>query len=306
MKKSLLFVSLAALFMVWSCNVTPPTPPQGQPLDLSVFSGTGDWEFTPAAPLDDAPIRVYYHIPENADNLTPILITFHGNGRDGDYSRDALISLANEHNFIVLAPTYTKALYPTNKYHLGNVFADGEESATSTLNPENEWTYATVEPIFYEFVNTVHSEAKWFDVFGHSAGGQFVHRMVQFMPAMNYRKAVAAASGWYTVPDSTIAFPYGTGYTPIQYSQQRDYFSRDVLILVGSEDTDENSAGLRHTPEADAQGLNRYDRAQFFYARCAQRGQQIQADFNWDLQVSPGVNHSYLGNAAYSIDILYP
>lgn len=299
-------VSLLGLFILMACNVTPPTPPQGQPLDRSVFSGTGDWEFIPPAPLEEYPVRVYYHIPENADNLAPVLIAFHGNGRDGDYSRDALISLANERNFIVLAPTYTKALYPTNKYHLGNVFADGEESATSTLNPENEWTYATVEPIFYEFIRTVHSEAKWFDVFGHSAGGQFVHRMVQFMPAMNYRKAVAAASGWYTVPDSTIAFPYGTGYAPIPYTHQRDYFSRDVLILVGSEDTDENSAGLRHTPEADAQGLNRFDRAQHFYTRSAQRAQQIQADFNWDLQVSPGVNHSYLGNAAYAIDILYP
>jgi len=306
MKTSLRLRAFMAAVLFSACRVTPPSPPQGQPLNTATFSGTGSWEFVPAEPLDDRPIEVFYHIPEDANTLTPILITFHGNRRDGDYSRDALINMANQRNFIVLAPTYTKELYPTNRYHLGNVFDDGEESATSALNPPSEWTYSTVEPIFYEFTNAVQSEAKWFDLFGHSAGGQFVHRMVQFMPAMNYRKAVAAASGWYTVPDSTIPFPYGTQYTPIQFYQQLDYFSRDVLILVGEDDTDENSAGLRHTPEADAQGLNRFDRAHFFYGESALRAQQIQADFNWDLQVSPGVNHSYSGNAAYAIDLMYP
>ena len=47
-------------------------------------------------------------------------------------------------------------------------------------------------------------------LYGHSAGGQFVHRYVAFADAPRMESAVAANSGWYTMPDDG-AFPYGWG-----------------------------------------------------------------------------------------------
>ena len=48
-----------------------------------------------------------------------------------------------------------------------------------------------------------------YNMFGHSAGAQFVHRFIQFKPLSRVDKAVSANAGWYTLPDTTIDFPYG-------------------------------------------------------------------------------------------------
>ncbi|MFR4038510.1 MAG: hypothetical protein ACLTZT_12545 [Butyricimonas faecalis] len=45
---------------------------------------------------------------------------------------------------------------------------------------------------------------------------QFVHRFVTFKQNTHLNKAVAANSGWYTVPDVQVEYPYGlknSGYT---------------------------------------------------------------------------------------------
>jgi len=52
-----------------------------------------------------------------------------------------------------------------------------------------------------------------FSMFGHSAGAQFVHRYITFMPQGHLRAAVAANSGWYTLPDQTLKLPYGLKHT---------------------------------------------------------------------------------------------
>lgn len=42
-------------------------------------------------------------------------------------------------------------------------------------------------------------------------------------------------------------------------------FARETYVIVGDEDFDPNSAGLRDTPEADTQGQQRVPRAQHYY-----------------------------------------
>ena len=51
----------------------------------------------------------------------------------------------------------------------------------------------------------------------------------------------------------------------------------------------ERTSNLRQSPEADAQGRNRYKRAKYFY----QQGLKIKnPDFNWKLIDVPGGGHS--------------
>ena len=44
-------------------------------------------------------------------------------------------------------------------------------------------------------------------LFGHSAGAQFVHRLLLMVPDGRYAALVAANAGWYTVPDKSIDYP---------------------------------------------------------------------------------------------------
>jgi hypothetical protein len=48
-----------------------------------------------------------------------------------------------------------------------------------------------------------------YDMYGHSAGAQFVHRYLQFYDSPKVKKAVAANAGWYTFPNEAINYPYG-------------------------------------------------------------------------------------------------
>jgi hypothetical protein len=63
-------------------------------------------------------------------------------------------------------------------------------------------------------------------------------------------------------------------------------------VMVGSEDNDPDDPDVRHTPEADAQGLNRWARAQHFYQRGQQAAQSLATPFGWTFASVPGCGHS--------------
>lgn len=107
-----------------------------------------------------------------------------------------------------------------------------------------------------------------YDIWGHSAGGQFVHRMLLFNPDAPVRFAIAANPGWYTTPDLEVSFPYGLSHSLLSFASADVLsFTRHRLVIMrGTEDT-QRTGSLRQTPEADAQGLNRYERAGYMFSR---------------------------------------
>jgi pimeloyl-ACP methyl ester carboxylesterase len=144
-----------------------------------------------------------------------------------------------------------------------------------------------------------------FDAFGHSAGAQFAHRLLLFKPDLPVDGMVASASGWYTVPDPGIDFPYGLGQSPAESANMSLYFGEALTVMVGALDTDPNSFDLRHNEWADAQGLQRVERAQHFYNRGAKLAGGIGAEFYWTYAEVPGVGHEFAPLAAAAVEILY-
>lgn len=92
-------------------------------------------------------------------------------------------------------------------------------------------------------------------MFGHSAGSQFVHRMVLFLPEARISRAFAANAGWHTIPNSTVKFPYGIKNTSIDQNALVRSYSKNLIILLGEDDTDDEH--LRETEKANAQGNTR-------------------------------------------------
>lgn len=272
----------------------------------SKIKGTADIAFSEYAPLKDKPIQLFYHIPANATNLTPILFVLHGTDRDAKFSRDAMIANANKFGFIIIAPQFSEQFFPTaDSYNLGNVFVDGDNPSASSLNAESIWTFSVIEPIFDFMKLKIGSSLNTYDVFGHSAGGQFAHRFLLYKPLARVNRLVSAAAGWYTMFDPSIDFPYGTKKSPVEFSSYKNLFNKKVFILIGSKDIDPNSADLRHNEIVDKQGLNRLERAQYFYTQSRLAATQQGAAFNWRYYSLQGIAHDFIGTSNAAAIYLY-
>ncbi|NKF31987.1 hypothetical protein HER21_36775, partial [Pseudomonas sp. BGM005] len=107
-------------------------------------------------------------------------------------------------------------------------------------------------------------EQTGFSIFGHSAGAQFVHRYVEFVPHAPVNVAVAANAGWYTMPDESARFPFGLDGDAPQFDASAA-FGRHLVILLGTDDV--GTKNLRRDDEARAQGDTRLERGREFFDR---------------------------------------
>lgn len=304
------YIPLVTLFFVaifvWSCdnNVLPPTPTA--PIDSVKLTGTGVLTLKSYQPFSAKNIKLFYHIPTRANNQSPILIAIHGAERDGNYTRNIFLSQANSLGFIVIAPEFSETDFPGGDgFNLGNVFIDGDNPSPSTLNPEEEWLFSAIDPIF-EFMKTaIGSDVEKFDLFGHSAGGQFVHRFIEFKPTSKVNRTVSAASGWYTVPDNNIVFPYGFDKSPAADYDLSALFYKKLYIIIGDKDNNPDDAGLRHNAFADAQGNDRLERAQFFFTRSSEIAAANSITYNWGYQTIPNTGHDLSATSTTAVNILY-
>ena len=276
------FVVLLGFAALTSCLPEPPPTPTDGPLDRNTLTGTGAFTFTPTGHLSDRPITVFYHIPDSAHQSSPIAMVVHGSARDGEYLRNALKPESDRRNAIILMPNFGSAEYSNNYFLLGNLFDDGENPSVASQNDSTEWTYAIIEQLFIHFRAEVASKDARYDLVGFSGGGQFAHRFALFAHRPQCDRIVACSSGWYTLPDAASPYPYGLGTTQrASDADVRKALATPLHLAVGSADTDPNSSGLRHTAEADAQGLNRVQRANYAFQRAMDQSTAINAPLAW-------------------------
>lgn len=270
--------------------------------DGAAISGKGAFRFTD--PATNRSLDIFYLVPEAAEAATPIVITLHGSGRSASGMRDSWEAKAREKSFIVAAPLFDDDTYPGGSgYNLGNVFDNGNSAIG--LNPRSEWAFTLIEPLFDELKRQTNNTSARYDVFGHSAGGQFAHRLVLFIPDGRYNRVLAANPGWYTMPDVTVDFPYGLGDSPFS-SAPPAYFDRELVVYSGSEDTNPNSAGLRRNAEADRQGLHRVERANYFFQESRQLAESQGVSYLWQFVNVPGIGHDSSGMSRAAADYLFP
>ncbi len=301
-----LYSVLMAIVLLWSCDNAKKINQEPGPDAELTLRGTGNFKFTPSVPLNGKPVQVYYHIPQNATSQSPALMVFHGAGRDAKESRDALVAKANQFNFITLVPEFSDEYYAGgDEYNLGNIFEDGDHPSPETLNPEAEWTFSVIDPVFDFFKQKSGLATDAYDVFGHSAGAQFAHRLLMFRPNAKYKRVVAASAGWYTMPDNSVDFPYGLKESPAENGDRKATFSTLLTVIVGLKDNDPNASGLRHNSKADAQGDDRLERAQYFYTESKNIAQSQALGFNWQYQSLPNVDHDFNATSTAAANILY-
>lgn len=264
-----------------------------------IHAGKGEFTFDGYGPLSDRPIRVYYEAPANP-STAQILITMHGVGRNAEDYRADWTSQVNSRNVLVLAPEFSERNFPGHEaYSLGNM---GDDPAH--IQPRDQWTFQIIEALFDYVVHDVGGSARDYALFGHSAGAQFVHRFIEFMPGHRARVAVAANPGWYTMPDDSVPFPYGLEGSPEHSADLGPAFASNLILLLGGEDTDPDDESLRHDARSDAQGKFRLERGTNFF-RLAQRvAKSHSLPFQWKMQVVGGVAHDHTAMSAIAAPLL--
>tara|TARA_Y100000991_G_scaffold22615_1_gene14510 strand:- start:1421 stop:2338 length:918 start_codon:yes stop_codon:yes gene_type:complete len=277
-----------------------PSPIPVIPAEISTGSGTFIFSF------NNFDVEVFYHVPVAYTASSKVVFALHGGSRDAEGVRNNMIQKSIEYNFVLIAPKFSSQNFSLGDgYNLGNVYEDGDNPSNSTLNDEVEWSFSIIEPLFDSVVSSLSLIEEKYNLFGFSAGAQFVHRFIQFKPNARFNKVVAGAAGWYTVPENNIPFPYGLNNSILSNSNLSNLLSKDLYIQVGALDNDPNSAGLRHNEYADAQGLNRVTRAVHFFESGQNIAETNNYNLNWSLHIIQGAGHNLIPNADNACELMF-
>ena len=282
-KKSLLLaLSIVGTFVFVPLGAAPAQASN------TIGNGDGNFLFTDMQGNADRPLRVWYHKPAACTNNSPIVIVMHGVNRDADRYAREWSPLAEKGNFIVICPQFLAGDYPTAAYPLGNVFDQNNQSV-----PPAKWTFSANEHLFDQVKTITGNRSERYYIYGHSAGGQFVHRFVLFMPNARYVRAVAANPGWYMMPDFRgHLFPYGLRNSGLEESSLKSAFARDFILMLGSNDLNADDPELNHSRRAEEQGATRFERGQNYFQAATAAAATTGTPLRWTLRTVPGANHS--------------
>ncbi len=249
----------------------------------------------------EKPITVWGHKPKKWDKHSPVVFVMHGIKRDAQKYWNLWIKHSERQNFLLLVPEFSNQHYPgIIKYNLGNTFSSlGEPIAKST------WTYTIIERIFDAAKTIMKFRTNTYNIYGHSAGAQFVHRLAIFLPEARFDLAICANAGWYTLPSYTTKFPYGLKASGITETELKKAFGKKVVILLGDKDINPRHKYLNKSPQAKAQGKHRYERGRHFYEVAKREAEKLHVPLKWELVVVRGVGHNNARMAKRAIENLW-
>jgi pimeloyl-ACP methyl ester carboxylesterase len=219
----------------------------------------------------------------------------HGVNRDADRYLAEWAPLAERYGFILIVPEFDRARFPgATGYNTG--FFQGPDGRPRT---REKWSFAALEPLFDEVRVLTGTAVERYALYGHSAGAQFVHRYVLFVPEARLSRAIAANAGWYTWPDLTTPYPYGLAASSAGENELKRALGKPLTILLGTADTDIADPNLRTTREANAQGAHRLARGANFHTAGRASAARLGVPFAWQLEYVENTGH-HNGAMAYA------
>jgi poly(3-hydroxybutyrate) depolymerase len=291
MFRSFKFVVLSVfLFAGWPARAGAEIP-----------AGKSDFTFVDKQGNEDKPLKVWVYRPEKFGVQSPIVFVMHGTLRNGETYREPWVALADRYQCLVVVPEFMEKLYPGSRsYQLGNLRAgDGKP------NDEAKWTFSAIEHLFDHVKAEAGSRCEGYHIFGHSAGAQFVHRMVLFKSRLRMAGAVAANSGNYTMPVYATPFPHGLDQSGLGEEQLKKALSLPLVVLLGEKDTDPNDRYLPKDPASRAQGAHRLERGRNFFNAAGEEARRLGVDLKWKLETVPDVGHDNALMAPAAARILF-
>jgi hypothetical protein len=217
----------------------------------------------------------------------PVVFVHHGVGRNGGDYRDYWLAHVDRGGMLAIAVEFPEAGFPEYLwYNFGNLHAkDG------TKMPREQWTFGIDTRLFEALRTQGITTTQRYGLFGHSAGGQYVHRMLSF----GYRDAVAVAvsanAGTYAMPELDIDWPWGLGATEVTAESLRALLAFPLTIMAGTEDTKTTGRFFPKGPKSLRQGPTRYARAHRYLASGHEAAERNGAALAWRVIDVAGVGH---------------
>lgn len=298
---------------------------QSNKTEININEGTGSFNFFGGIGHEDDTIKVFYNKPKNFTKNSKILLVIPGAGRNADDYRDSWVETSEKYSALIISPSYTEKDYDYGAYHLGGLVKDldlrkgvkfikgtnkvelDEDVVEFNLNTNSsQWIYHDFDRLFDLVTKEVGSSQKSYDVFGHSAGGQILHRFALFAPNSKANRILASNAGSYTLPEFNTAFPFGVKDLSINKKSLKQSFKKHLVIFLGELDNANETGGLLlRSPTVDKQGTHRLSRGKYFYKKSKELAKVKHLKFNWDLQVISDVGHDQRKMAKAAAKYLY-
>jgi hypothetical protein len=245
-------------------------------------------------------VALTHRSPSFDPETGPILFVIHGSGRNSTSYLRPWRELVDAAGALAIAPNWPSSLYDGSEAFTLGVGTDaaprGPTYDPAEWRASDDYTYSEVEHLFEAVREELGNTSCAYDIYGHSAGGQFVHRLVTFRPDARIRTAVAANAGWYTLPgdgggdDPNYYVPYGLQGAPPIAGRRATMFEHRLVVLLGEEDTLRDD-DLRQNEQADHQGQNRLERGRFYFDAAQEAAVDLDVPFRWVLDTVPSVGH---------------
>ena len=261
-------------------------------------TGTGRLEINS---LQGKPLTVHVFRPGRFNSRTGrIWFVMHGTGRDATRYLQQAALVAERYQTLALVLEFSRKDYPTGDAYTLGVVTHGRADARAA--EEGRWRsplktpYMEIERTFSAVRVVLQSEQPGYFIFGHSAGAQFVHRLLSFVPCPRVLSAVAANAGWYTLPtmdERLPPFPYSLRGTPREFHDPSALLAAPLTVLLGTRDTrsSEEDPHLRASAGAMLQGPNRLARGKFYHQLGVQAARHANVRLGWQLQLAEGAGH---------------
>jgi hypothetical protein len=241
--------------------------------------------FDPAFP--DRALLLHSARPRRYDPSTPVLLVHHGVGRNGADYRDYWLRLVDEIDVLAIAIEFSEESFPDYLwYHFGNLHDEG-----GIPNPREQWTYGIDERLFAALREQGLTSRQRYGLFGHSAGGQYVHRMLSFGFRDRVAVAVSANAGTYAMPDLAIPWPFGLGETELDDGALRQVVEFPITVMTGTLDTKTTGRYFPKGPRSMRQGATRHERAHNYVRAGQAAAEALRTRCAWSVINVPDVGH---------------
>ena len=246
----------------------------------------------------DRPLLLECYRPATHAADKPVVIVQHGMNRNGGEYCDAWVPAADKRGLLVVAITFSTASWPGPIfYNNGHV-----QEEDGTVRPREGWSQAIPGRVFASLRAAGLTGRNKAHLWGHSAGAQYVHRLMATQPHDSFEAVGVANAGWYSMPTLDLPYPEGLGGIGLTGDDVANLLAYPLIIFAGDRDTDTESDNLpRHAP-AQAQGAHRFARAHNFLARGKAEAAKRGLTCNWRLVVAPGIGHEGMRMSGFAAD----